>query len=472
MSTGSINAPTLARLLGGPPAVRPFYAALAAGLRGLVLDGRLPLRTRLPAERDLAAVLGVSRTTVTSAYDALRSEGYVESRQGAGSWTALPATAPAAARHGLAADRTVIDLGCVAPAAPPGFDECVAAAVARLPCHTSGPGYEPFGLDGLREAVAARYTARGVPTLPEQVLITTGAQNAVCLVLQTLVHPGDAVLVESPTYPHVLDALRQARVRLVPAGVNAGWDVELMAGGMRQAAARLAYLIPDFHNPTGRLMGDADRAALMAAARRAGTYVVADETFAELAVDEVTRPRPLAAHDTDGRVISVGSMAKVFWGGLRIGWIRAGQALVRRLAESRETVDLASPVLEQLIATELLGRIEPIAAARRVSLLERRTTLVAALRRECPGWEFEVPPGGLSLWVRLPGLSSTALAAAAARHGLHLVPGTAFGVDGVLDDHVRVPYVLAPERLEEAVARLAAAGRDAAGTSPGRLAYV
>jgi DNA-binding transcriptional MocR family regulator len=472
MSTRSINAPTLARLLGGPPAGRPYYAAIAGGLRGLVLDGRLPLRTRLPAERDLAAVLGVSRTTVTAAYDALRSEGFVESRQGAGSWTVLPGGAPAVARHGLAADRTLIDLACVAPAAPAGFDECVAAAVAELPRHTDGPGYEPLGLAGLRQAIAERYTARGVPTLPEQILVTTGAQNALCLVLQAFVHPGDAVLVESPTYPHALDALRRAGARLVPAGVNAGWDLELMAGGMRQAAARLAYVIPDFQNPTGRLMADGDRAALVAAARDAGAYVVSDETFAELAVDDVARPRPLAGHDTDGRVISIGSAAKVLWGGLRIGWIRAGQALVRRLAEARETVDLASPVLEQLIVTELLDRIETITADRRTMLRERREALVAALRHECPDWEFEVPPGGLSLWVRLPGTSSTALAAAAGRHGLHIVPGTAFGVDGVLDDHMRVPYVLPPDRLREAAARLASARHDADAAHPVPRAYV
>jgi DNA-binding transcriptional MocR family regulator len=472
MGVRSVNAPTLARLLGGRPEGRPLYAALARTLRALVLDGRLPLRTRLPAERDLATALGVSRTTVTAAYDALRSEGYVRSRQGAGSWTTLPGGGPMAAHHGSAEDRALIDLACVAPSAPAGFDECVAAAVAGLPRHTGGPGYEPLGLAGLREAIADRYTARGVATLPEQVLVTTGAQHGLCLVLQAFVHPGDAVLVESPTYPHALDALRRARARLVPAGVNAGWDLELMAGGMRQAAARLAYVIPDFQNPTGRLMGDEDRAALVAAARAAGAYVVADETFAELAVDDLTMPRPLAAHDTDGRVISVGSAAKVLWGGLRIGWIRATQALVRRFAEARETVDLASPVLEQLIVTELLARMDAIAAERRTSLRERRSVLAEALRRECPDWEFTVPPGGLSLWARLPRTSSTALAAAAGAHGLHLVPGTAFGVDGVMDDHVRMPYVLPPERLREAVARLAPARRDADAAHAAQRAYV
>ncbi|MEV5749387.1 PLP-dependent aminotransferase family protein [Actinoallomurus sp. NPDC052308] len=467
-----INATSLARLLGGAPEGRPRYAVVARSMRALVLDGRLPLRTRLPAERDLAAALGVSRTTVTSAYDALRAEGYVQSRQGAGSWTALPAGSPRAARQRLAEDRSLIDLACVTPSAPRGFEDDVAAAVAELPPYACGPGYEPLGLAPLREAVAARYTARGVPTLPEQILVTTGAQHGLCLVLQALVRPGDSVLVESPTYPHALDALRRAGARLVPAGVNAGWDPELIRSGLRQSAARLAYLIPDFQNPTGLLMDDQVRAALVSAARATGAYVVGDETFAELAVDDIARPRPLAAHDTDGRVISIGSASKVLWGGLRIGWIRATQALVRRLAEARDTVDLASPVLEQLIVARLLGRIDAVADERRAMLRERRAVLVEALRRECPDWTFTVPPGGLSLWARLPGTSSTALATAAARYGLHAVPGTAFGVDGVLDDHLRVPYVLPPEVLRDAVSRLAAAAREAVGAQPPPPAFV
>jgi DNA-binding transcriptional MocR family regulator len=130
--------------------------------------------------------------------------------------------------------------------------------------------------------------------------VTTGAQHGVCLVVQTFVRPGDPVLVESPTYPHALDALRRAGARLVPAGVNAGWDPELITSGLRQSAARLAYLIPDFQNPTGLLMDGNVRAALVAAARATGAYVIADETFTELAVDDVARPRPFAAHDTDG----------------------------------------------------------------------------------------------------------------------------------------------------------------------------
>jgi DNA-binding transcriptional MocR family regulator len=464
-----IGAVRLARLLGGAPVDRPYYAALAKAMRGLALDGRLPARTRLPAERDLATALGVSRTTVTAAYDALRADGFVESRQGSGSWTALPTGGPVRMRSPATQD--LIDLGCVAPAAPSCFDDAVAGAVARLPGYSRGPGYEAGGLAVLREAVAARYTGRGLPTLPEQILITSGALHGLNLILAALTNPGDAVLVESPTYPHALDAIRAARARLVPTGVNAGWDVDLMAAAMRQAAVRLAYLIPDFQNPTGHLMDDDQRAAVVAAARRADAFVVADESFAELAIDDLEMPRAMGVHDTDGRVIGLGSASKLMWGGLRIGWVRTTQALVRRLVEVREALDLATSVLDQLIAVELLSRVTEVRAERRRTLAERRRVLSESLRT-LEGWTHETPQGGLSLWVRLPGQQSTTLSAAAAARGVHLVPGPAFGVDGVLDDHLRLPYVLAPDILRDAIRRLAEARHDQAPVAASPRVYV
>ncbi|WP_143220686.1 PLP-dependent aminotransferase family protein, partial [Actinomadura sp. CNU-125] len=319
MSTRYVSGHQLARLLGDVPRERPVYAALARGVRGLVLDGRLALRTRLPAERDLAAALGVSRTTVTAAYDRLREEGYIESRQGAGSWTALPPVRMAgdgmsAAAHGPrprggADGRTpaglgfsdtlpggaasgepgfgmagtgltmvpesgpdgagFIDLGCAAPRRARRLRRAVAAAVAELPRYSGGPGYQPAGLACLRETIAARYTARGVPTRPDEIVVTSGAQQAFTLLVRLLVHAGDPVMVERPTYPHALTALRAQGARLVPVGMNGGWDAELAAATMRQAAVRMVHTIPDFHNPTGLLMPDADRAAVTAAARAA-----------------------------------------------------------------------------------------------------------------------------------------------------------------------------------------------------------
>ncbi|TYK45482.1 PLP-dependent aminotransferase family protein [Actinomadura decatromicini] len=450
---------------------RPVYASLARSVRALVLDGRLALRTRLPAERDLAAALGLSRTTVTAAYDRLRDEGYVESRQGAGSWTALPPVrmssaeprpAPPGGRYGkvhpVPDDPSFIDLGCATPGAPAIFDAAVAAAVAELPRYSSGPGYEPAGLPGLREVIADGYTARGVPTRPDQIVVTTGAQHAFTLLTHVLAETGDAVMVERPTYPHALGALRRRGARLVPVGVNEGWDVELIAGTMRQAAVRMAYLVPDFQNPTGLLMSADDRAALVDAARRADAFLVPDETFADLPHDPgAPRVPPLAAFDSGGRVVTVGSASKLLWGGLRIGWIRATAPLARRLVLAREPFDMASPVLDQLIVRELLLRVEEVRAERAETLLRGRDALAAALRELLPDWEFRLPDGGMSLWARIGAPVATALAETAERLGVRVVAGPVFGADGVLEDYVRLPYVLPPDTLRVAAERLAVA---------------
>jgi DNA-binding transcriptional MocR family regulator len=454
----------LARLLGDLPGERPFYATLARAIRALILDGRLALRVRLPAERDLASALGVSRTTVTAAYDALRAESYIESRQGAGSWTWLPrgrgsVTPSAAGGTSVGEPAPEIDLGNAAPGAPEIFEEAVEAALVGLRRETAGPGYDPTGLPAVREAIAERYTERGLPTRPDEIVVTNGAQHALTLVIEELMAPGDPVLVESPTYPHALDALRRRGARLIPAGVNAGWDVELIEAGMRQAAVRLGYTNPDFHNPTGRLMNDEERIALAAAARRCGTYLIADETFAELPLDGRPTPPPLPAYAADGRIIGIGSAAKLFWGGLRIGWIRTTPPLARRFATVRESIDLASPVLEQLIVRELLHRVDEVRAERIAQLAAGRDALTSALRDLLPEWRFVEPEGGMSLWARLPGPFATALTDAVARHGVRVVPGPLFGVDGVLEDYVRLPYVQSPEVLREAVERLARAYR-------------
>lgn len=461
-----MSGPQLARLLVDVPVGRPYYTALARAVRALILDGRVPVRVRLPAERHLAAALGVSRTTVTAAYDVLRDEGFLDSRQGAGSWTALPRTGgPHTTQPGNAGlspfggpgQEQIIDLGCAAPAAPTIMPDAVAAAVDELSRHTSGSGYEPAGLASLREEIAARYTARGLPTRPDQIVVTGGAQHGLALLLQALVDPGDGVLVERPTYPHALDALRRRGARLVPVGVNEGWDVDLIEAAFRQAAVRFAYLIPDFHNPTGHLMGDADRATLIGAAARADVLVIADETFTELPIDAGAVARPIGSFDQGNRLISIGSAAKLMWGGLRIGWIRATPPMARRLILAREAFDIASPVLEQLIVRELLVRVEEVRSQRARELAERRDVLIAALRTELPSWSVASPPGGMSLWARLPAPVAGALCEAAARYGVRVVPGSVFAVDGVLEDRVRLPFVLPPQTLRAAVGGLARA---------------
>jgi DNA-binding transcriptional MocR family regulator len=466
MSEQSLSGVRIARLLGDWRAPGPAYAALAAALRMLVLDGRLPLRARLPAERQLAAALRVSRTTVTAAYEQLRAEGYLHSRQGSGSWTALPADrhrAPAAAPWAPAdpLGAPLLDLAQATLPAPEGvLPQAVGVALEELPRYLPTHGYDPFGLVELRSAVADHYTERGLPTGADDILVTNGAQHAFGLILRLLIGPGDRVLVEHPTYPNALDMVRRLGGRLVPVGLDPdGWDLDTMRTTLGQTAPRVAYLIPDFHNPTGLCMDGGTREALADLARVTGTPLVIDETLASLWLSEAEPPAPVAAHDRAGMVVTVGSVSKTFWGGLRIGWIRAAPELRRRLATLRGTLDMGSPVLEQLVCARLLRDAEATLVPRRAALRQRRDVFVSALRRSLPTWQLNPPAGGLSLWAELDAPVSTALVMAAEARGVRLVAGPRFGVDGAFERFVRLPFTQPEAVLLDAAGRLAGAYR-------------
>ncbi|MCA2177252.1 PLP-dependent aminotransferase family protein [Nonomuraea glycinis] len=454
-----LSAGQVARLVDVSPEARPYYRALADGVRTAVMDGQIPVRVRMPAERHLAEALQVSRNTVTAAYDLLRERGFLESRQGSGSYTALPDPAVSSDSPWLAAyDDGLIQLHAAAPAAPRAMREAMLEAVDDVPRYGMGNGYHPLGLPLLRERIAAYYTARGVATRPEQILVTTGSQSAINIVLGTLVGVGDAVVVESPTYPHAIDAARLRGAKLASVGVSAeGWRLDLVSGAMRQSSARLAYLMPDFQNPTGALMDDPARAAVTEAAKATGTLLLVDEAWAELELEEVPGTTPMAAFGHDGQVITIGSASKLWWGGLRIGWVRATAALARRMALHRASKDIASPVLEQLVVARLFDRLEETRAERRRNLRASRDALVAALREHLPEWEFAVPRGGGTLWIRLDTGSAVTLAEAAACHGVRLAPGPWFGLEGTLEGYLRLPYTQPPQVLREAVARIAEA---------------
>ncbi|GAA3739784.1 MocR-like transcription factor YczR [Salinactinospora qingdaonensis] len=455
-----INGRLLARLIGSNLAERPYYLAIGRAISGLVLDGRVPTHTRLPAERDLATAVGVSRNTVTAAYAWLRENGYLDSRQGAGSWTVLPNTTAGTATP-FVPHTEHIDLGVAAPAAIDGLDEAARLAADHLTAHLGGQGYGPYGLPELRHAIARRYVERGLPTTPEQIFVTNGAQQGVALLMELLAEPGESVLVESPTYPHPLATLRHLGARLRTVGVSQqGWDMDYVVDAFRQYHPRLAYLLPDFQNPTGALMDDTERRSLVAEARRARTSLIVDETVAELAIDAGDQPAPMAAYDDDGRVFTVGSAAKLLWGGLRIGWIRCAAPMVSRLMTLRQRFDLSSPILEQLTVTHLLADVVRVRAERSSELRRNRDALVTALRSHLPNWRFTTPSGGLVIWAKLPQPVATTLGETALSHGVHPAPGPVFGAEGTMEHYVRLAYTHPPEVLTDAVRRLAGAYAD------------
>lgn len=461
MSPRRIRAASLTRLLGAWRSDQsgPAYRQLADGLRLLILDGRLPLDVVLPGERELAAALEVSRTTVTGAFARLREQGFLQSRQGAGARTRLP-TGPGQRDAGpliRPSEPGVIDLIVAAMPAGEFVHQAYAKAIEALPAHLPHHGYEPVGLPVLREAIADRYTRRGLPTAPDQVLVTHGAQHAWALMLRLLTGPGDRVVIDHPTYPNAIDAILRASCRPVPVSLppGEGWDVEGVVAAFQQSAPRLAHLVPDFHNPTGRWMDFAAREAIAAAGARTRTVVVFDETMLDLALDGLRASYGFA--EPPGSVVRLGSTGKSFWGGLRIGWIRAEPDMIAALGRMRASIDLGTPVLEQLAAAALLQDDEAALAARRADLRARRDLLVKLAAERLTDWRVSPPPGGLSVWAELPAPVSNALAATCERHGVRIAAGPRFGVDGAFERFVRLPFTLPSEPMSEAIDRLAAA---------------
>lgn len=434
----------------------PAYRQLADRLRLLVLDGRLPLGARLPGERELARALGVSRTTSSAAYATLRDQGLIESRPGSGVRTRLPANRPVAG-FGLSSanhDDEVIDLATASLPAGEAVHHAYSKALERLPVYLPTRGYETSGLEMLRTVIALRYERRGLSTTPDQIMVTSGALHGFALLLRALTRPGDRVIIDHPTFPRAIDAIERASCTAIPVSLPSnGWDVGGLAAAMRQTGPRLAYLVPDFHNPTGRCMDAQSRAQLAELARHTRATLIFDEVLTDLGLD-MEVPPPNAPAESD--VVRLGSIGKSHWGGLRIGWIRAEAPLIHALAAARTSIDLGTPTLEQLAAATLLETDAPL-VERRTLLRERRDLVLKLLAERLPTWKAEMPRGGMSVWVELPEPVSTALAVTAERFGLKLAPGPRFGIGGAFERFIRVPFTQSAATLDLSISRLARA---------------
>lgn len=448
-----ISARALAAALGGWRTREPAYEALADGIRLLCLDNRLAPRTALPAERELAAALHLSRSTVAAAYRSLRETGHISSLRGSGSVT-LPLGRREPGR--ATALEGMIDLQQASPPAWPGLAGVIGEVASTAPALVARVGYDVLGRIELRRAIADRYTQRGIPTEPGEVLVTTGAQSAIHLIASVLIGRGDRVVVETPTYPHAVDALRAAGARLVgvPVTTGEGWDLDRAEQAFARTLPVMAYLMPDFQNPTGRSMTPGERDALLLAGERAGSVIVLDETTADLDID---RP-PVASgfdHSEPGTVVRIGSLGKTVWGGLRVGWVRADGDLIRRLVAARPTHDLGTPEFEQAVATRLLAGFPEILQQRSDLLREGRDALVRALREDLPGWGVPEAHGGVSLWLELDAPLSSSLVLAARSQGVLLSAGPRFSIEGGHDRHLRLPFTAPADELTRAVRVLA-----------------
>ncbi len=461
----------------------PMYVRLSHAIQRSLARGEIAPGSRLPAERILARQLSLSRTTVVSAYESLREGGWVLRRQGSG--TRVPGGGAPAARRDEGASsfrRHPVYRGLIE-----GSGGTIEFLAAHLPAAgmtpdvwtfdrpamealLSGPGYVPMGLPELRQAIAAHLTRSGLRTRSEQVLVTSGAQQAIMLVSALLLAPGDAVVVENPTYLGAIDILSSRGARLLPVPVGKdGARIDRLSEIARRAAPRLLYLMPTFQNPTGALMPERERRAAARLCQGLSIPILEDNTLADLSLGPKSPP-PIAAFAPDAPILTVGSLSKLFWGGLRIGWIRTSEDMLARIARLKIIADLGGSILSQLAALKLLAKADRVVQMRRIQVKERFERLTGLLTRQLPEWKWATPAGGLSLWVKLPRGDANEFAQIALRHGVSVVPGPLASPDGSFADHLRLPFVLGKDSMEEGVARLARAwsGYAASGANAAR----
>lgn len=439
----------------------PLYEQLYRQLRARILDGRLPSGEKLPPSRQLARACGVARITVTEAYERLAAEGFVVGHRGAGTFVAK-----------LPEGGTVIPPGTAVSFTPPLTDWGQRLAAARLP--ESPPGPRPpidfgfgrsfphiFPYDIWRKLLArylstddvmlSRYGSaagfaplraaladylgrwRGVRCTPEQVVIVSGAQQAVDILARLLLSPGDEVLVETPGYTAVIDLLRLYGTAIRPLPVDdQGFPVALIPPESR---ARLAFVTPSNQFPRGGTMPLARRLALLAWARETGTLVVEDDYDGELRYDG----RPLSALqglDKEGRVVYLGTFSKVLFPALRLGYVALPEPLLEPFIRAKGLVDRGAPTLTQAAVADFIteGHFERHLRHLRQAYGRRRKVLVGALREFMPDGRFTDNPAGLQVMVYLPdGVSEADVIRRAAQAGVGVYPGAAYhvGNDGL-----------------------------------------
>ena len=425
---------------------------LAHELRHRIARGSISSGSLLPSERALAAQAGVSRTTVGLAIDLLEAGGWCTRRARSRAIVCLPDIH----EQGLAprpASNAAFDPFSALVAAPAALlEDAVERARSRLTPHLLGDGRLLGGLAELRAGIADRLTADGLATTREQVIITNGAMGALSAMLDATRGP---VLVEDPTYHVALRLLASRSRRVVAWGRGPSWDVDALHGVLRREKPSVAYLIPDFHNPTGALAGNPERDGLAGLERRVPLIVI-DETLRELDLrdgdrnlDRPAMPRHLAELLPDA--VTIGGFSKIVWSGLRIGWVRAPQR-AQRESLRRFTDVQPVPVFEQLIATELLPHLDEIVATRTGRLRVQRDALLAGLRGH--GLQVVTPPGGLVAWVDLGAPVADELVARLAPHGVLAAPGREFGSAHRHARFLRVPFTSDVGVLAQATERI------------------
>ncbi len=491
----------------------PLYLQIAAKLREQIASGALPEGHRLPPERSLARSLGVNRSTVYTAYAELKADGLLGAHVGRGT-VVLPGAFQARragrpleplsyrelARRGsaeeplpiirdlleLASQKRILPLsvGLPDPALLP--LETVRELQARLLeergaellLHSPTEGIAP-----LRESLAQLSRARGIACAPDEILVTSGSQQGLDLIRRVLLDPGDAVVVEQPSFFGALEVFRAAEARILTVPVDGeGMRVDRLEELLDRFRPKLIYTLPTFQNPSGTTLSLERRRRLLELAYRHRVPILEDDLYYDLRYEGASVP-PLRALDAHGYVLYLSSVSKVLFPGLRVGWLIAPRPFLRTLALAKQATDLHSSTFGQFLLDAFLreGHYAPHLERVRKAYARKCRALCAALRRHRPaGLSFLKPEGGFYLWCQLPGeLSSASLLARAARERVSFLPGEVCLAGEASSRHLRLNFSHPSVReLEVGVERLARAlgaaraGRGAASSGASETAPI
>jgi DNA-binding transcriptional MocR family regulator len=444
-----------------PTAPDPIYVQLAAVLSEAIRAGHIAVGARLPSERVYAKALGVSRTTVTSAYQELKVMGLLRGYVGRGaiviaddpdrasagaiSWPQLASrhTVPIRAVN-VVADSRVISFGdgWLHPSLIP--HTALAACAARVAAEpdTLTKAAPLLGLPVLQEALIEMLGTSGVRATASEVLVTSGAQQGLNVVARALISPRDVIICENPTWYGAPQVFRAAGAEVIGVGMDhEGVDPDALEDAVVRLRPKFVYLIPSFHCPTGRLLGLQRRRRILEMCARLRTPIVESHVYGDIRFGD--RVPSLKSLDTAGIVIHQGSASKTISPALRLGWLVAPRAALDALAPAKASLDLSTPATTQAV---LAAFLKSSAYARhqvkfRDELRTRRDALIAALAEHCPDLRHARPEGGLYLWAQLPNrLQAQEFHAAAAAEGVSVRSGDSFLTNGGTSSHIRLCF--------------------------------
>jgi DNA-binding transcriptional MocR family regulator len=473
----------------------PLTEQIVAVIERAIAEGEVVDGDKLPPTRELAELAGVNHLTAARAYRRLANRGAVVSKVGAGTFVrgaaAIAQEPPLPGRpstswqryalrpdDGDFVDTVLADL-FESSARPDGeviplmsgypserlfpaeqLAELAAAAIAAR-----GPAAwqyaQPNGDPELRAVLAAHAADEGIEADPDQIVVASGARQALLLVARAIAGPGDLVACESPSFAGVVSALRGSGARVLPVPSDAdGLDVEVLEQLLRRHEIRMLALQPRLQNPTGRDLSPERRERLIELARRNGFFLVEDAIYAPLRFGGPD-PGPLLPHAPE-HTIQVDSLSKTVSPGLRAGWVIASGPVLERIAREKQNDDMTGPTLPQLIAARLLGDRDAFRAQIETAIeyyRERCDALLEAIDRELEPFGAPVvrPFGGGHVWVQLhDALDERRLYAEAVRNGVNFMPGSAATVERPEGTFMRLSFsYLEPDQIREGVRRLA-----------------